>query len=296
MVDLYNHLNSPVWSQKNGVIKGMHNGARSYSEVITEHYFPIFKKILEPDGIPTAVITVTTENNPIRFGEYKRIFLFLHECRYLQQPTIARAERFAKMNSHAEVYFIVWEESTAEQMRKHKLNAIFLPMAIDVQEVRSHILKPAPLKNDHKIIWFGNVRELKRPYYRYFLSEANKMGLTVDTISNSRFNRQYKMTRDEIMQCLQYYKYGVGVGICAHEMSALGLKVFIYSYNFKCNCAYNAQQGRHYIHRNLCSPEECNILVPDALRRRKEMVVIDPVDVRENAQLLENSLRNIIKI
>lgn len=296
MVDLYNHLNSPVWSQKNGVIKGMHNGARSYSEVITKHYFPIFKEVLEPDGIPTAVITVTTENNPIRFGEYERIFLFLHECRYLQQPTIARAQKFAAMNSHATVYFIVWSEDTAIEMRKYKLNAIFLPMAIDVQEVRSHLLTPPPHKSEHKIIWFGNVREQKRPYYKYFISEANKQGLTVDTISNSTFNKQYKMTRDEIMQCLQYYRYGVGVGICAHEMSALGLKVFIYSYNFKCNCAYNEQQGKYYIHRNLCSPEESKILVPDALKHRKAMTVIEPVDVHKNAKLLENCLRNIIKI
>lgn len=304
MITLFNHENSPVWSTKNGAIAKSANGAKSYSKVITEYYFPVFKKLIQlADGNPltavnnknTAVITVTTENNPIRFGDYQRIFLFLHECRYRQQPTIARAKRFAEMNSHAEVWFIVWEEDTAEELRRNKLNALFLPMAIDVEEVRSHMVNS---KKNNRIIWFGNIREQKRPYYKYFLSECRKQGITVDTISGSRFNnsKDYKMDRDDILRCLQYYKYGVGVGICAHEMSALGLKVFIYSYNYKCNCAYTKEQGEFFIHRNLCSPELASTLVPNALKNRENMVVIDPVDVRDNVKLLDKSLRKILKI
>ena len=70
---LYNHLNSPVWSEKNQR-KNLVNGAKRYSEVITEYYYPIFQEVLGDDP-DTGVITVTTENHPIQFREFKRIFL-----------------------------------------------------------------------------------------------------------------------------------------------------------------------------------------------------------------------------
>lgn len=287
MIKLYNHTNSPVWSDKN-IAKGLQNGAKTYSQAITKYYYPVFEEFFKNDDKNTAVITVTTENKPVYFKEYNRIFLFMHECRYKQQPTIARAKNFANMNGHAEVWFVVWEESTAEVMRAQGLNAIFLPMAIDLEEVMSH--KVNSIKND-RIIWFGQIRDAKKPFYRYFLSEARRQGLIVDTISGSRFNNgPEKMTREDIMRCLQYYKYGVGVGICAHEMSALGLRVFIYSYNFYCNCAYDKVQAKHYINRNLCSPEEAKITVRQALENRQNMVVIDPVDIKQNISTLRKEL------
>lgn len=285
MIDLINHKNSPVWSQRNGVINNYKNGARRYSEMITEYYFPVFEEFFKNDSKRTAVITVTTENKPIFFENYDRIFCFRHECRYKQQPTISRCLQFAKTNQHAEVIFVVWEESTAKQLRKVGLNAIFLPMAIDVEEVRKH-LSPEIEKED-AIIWYGQLRRKKRPFFEYFASECRKYNIRLDYISNNKFNGVgEELSREEIMKILQRYKYGVGVGICAHEMSALGLKVFIYSYTYRSNCAYSDMQGKYYINRNLCSPEEANISIERALADRERMVVIKPVDIRKNTELL----------
>lgn len=287
MVTLFNHDNSPVWSVKNHV-KGLQNGAKTYSQAITKYYYPVFKEFFKNDNRATAVVTVTTENQPVQFKEFSRIFLFMHECRYKQQPTIARAKNFLNANSHAEVWFIVWEEDTAEMLKRQGLNAMFLPMGIDLEEVLSH--KVNSIKND-RIIWFGQIREQKKPFYKHFVSEARKQGIIVDTISGSRFNNgPEKLTREDIMRCLQYYKYGVGVGICAHEMSALGLKVFIYSYNFYCNCAYDKVQAQHFMNRNLCSPEEATMPVERALKNRANMVTIDPVDIKENVSTLKKLL------
>lgn len=284
---LYNHLNSPVWSQKNAS-KCLLNGAKTYSEAITKYYFPVFNEYFKGDP-ETAVITVTTENKPQKFSGYKRIFLFLHECRYRQQPTVARAKQFQAENPKAEVWFIVWESDTAEVLRRQGLHALFLPMAIDVKEVRKHKVVSNKAKN--RIIWFGNIRNAKKPFYKYFCNVARENGYTVDTISGSKYNNNSdKLSREEILRCLQYYDYGVGVGICAHEMSALGLKVFIYSYNYYCNCAYSKEDGKRLINKNLCSPEDAHILVSDAIKNMDKMVVIDPVDIRDNVATLKKLL------
>lgn len=284
---LINHLNSPIWTEKN---KGQANGARSYSEVISKYYYPVFEEVLGESGKRDLLMTVTTENYPMEFRGYNRIFLFLHECRYKQQPTIARCRQFARNNPRAECWFIVWEQETAMVLKQNGLNAIFLPMAIDVEEVRSH-LQPVP-KYRNRIIWFGNIRGSKVPFYKHFVSEAHKKGFMVDRISTSRLNEDSRvLSRDEILYELQRYEYGIGVGICAHEMSALGLKVFIYSYNFYCNCAYSKSRGTYLINKNLCAPEEARIRVPDALDRRNEMVVISPVDVKQNAEYLRKELQ-----
>lgn len=282
---LYNHLNSPVWSEKNQA-KKLVNGAKRYSEVITKYYFPVFQEVLKDDP-NTVVITVTTENVPQTFKEYKRIFLFLHECRYRQQPTIARCRNFVEANPQAEVWFIVWEQDTAKVISERGMNAIYLPMAIDLDEINA--FKTDTPKLD-KIIWFGNIRQAKKPFFKYFMEQCNRHGIRMDYISNSNFNGTYPLNRQQILATLQNYKYGVGVGICAHEMSALGLKVFIYSYNWYCNCAYNKEQGRELISKNLCSPETAHITVPDALRSRELMTVIDPVDIKDNAKLLKRIL------
>ena len=162
-------------------------------------------------------------------------------------------------------------------------------MAIDVKEIQKHKVKSSKAKK--RIIWFGNIRNTKKPFYRHFVAVARENGWGIDTINNSHFNNDSRtMTRDEIMRCLQYYEYGVGVGICAHEMSALGLKVFIYSYNHCCNCAYSKEQGKYYIDRNLCSPEEAHIPVKRALEQAENMVVIDPIDVHDNIKNLKRIL------
>lgn len=291
MIELFNHENSPVWAEKNKRM-GLQNGAKTYSEAITKWYWPVFLKRFEDSKDNIAVITVTTENNPIRFSKFNKIFLFLHECSYMRQPTISRARRFKEMNNQAEVTFIVWSESTAKAMEKQGLKTIFLPMAIDLRNLQKYVANPGH-KFDNRIIYYGNLRGSKRPYVTYLMNKAHEIGWEVDYISDNSFNGDsYKLTREEIFYAIQQYKFGAGVGICAHEMAALGLKVFLYAYNFKANCPYTEEQAAHYIRNNLCSMEEADVLVTDAIRNLGHMKRFKPVDVAENAKLLKNILEN----
>lgn len=291
MIKLFNHENSPVWAEKNKRM-GLQNGAKTYSEAITKWYWPVFHNWFKDSEDNIAVITVTTENNPIRFSKFNKIYLFLHECSYMRQPTVSRARRFKEINNQADVIFIVWSETTAKAMQKQGLRTIFLPMAIDLQELSRYRSHPGH-KFDNRIIYYGNLRGSKRPYVTYLITKAHELGWEVDYISDNAFNGDsVKLSREEIFYAIQQYKYGAGVGICAHEMSAFGLKVFLYAYDFKANCPYTEEQARHYIHNNLCSMEEANILIPDALRNLGRMHNFTPVDVAENAKLLEKLLQN----
>lgn len=293
MITLINHLNSPIWTDKNKHLKQKSNGARIYSIAITKYYWPIFQQVFAEQPSNVVLITVTSEGKAIQFKEFDRIFLFMHECNYLKQPTIARAKRFAQANPQAHCTFIVWNEATALAMQANGLDSMFVPMAIDVDEIHA-AYDPTIKKANKKLIYFGHLRSTKLLYYKFFVEEANKLGWHVDLISDNRFNNGMVLTRPQILQVLQHYNYGVGVGQCAHEMAALGLKVILYAYNYKCNCPYTPEEARYYMHRNLVSQEETNVTVKDAILNINRLVSFEPVDIKAQAQALGAQLESLI--
>lgn len=288
-ITLINHDNSPGWTEKNRRLAQQSNGAKIYSQAITKYYWSVFQEMFEKSKENVALVTVTLESQPQRFKGYDKIFIFLHECNWQKQPVIARAKAIAAANSKAQVIFIVWHEDTADKLAINGLNAIFVPMAIDLEEIEQNRLKHVE-KYQRRILWFGHLRTIKKPYFKYFVIQANKMGWQVDYISNNRLNGNIPLTRPQVLQTIQRYKYGVGVGQCAQEMAAYGLKVILYAYNFKCNCPYTEEQAEYYVHRNLVSQEETNVLVQDAINRMNRMVVFTPVSIQEQAKELPKLL------
>lgn len=289
-ISLINHENSPLWTDINKRLSQNSNGAKIYSEAITKWYWPVFREVFKDSEENVLLLTVTAESKAQTFRPYKRIFLFMHECNYMKQPTIARARRFMAANPQAHCTFIVWNEATADQMKINRIDSLFVPMAIDLNEIRE-AYDPTIDKADGKIIWFGHLRRAKKPYFDYFCYEANRLGWQVDYISDNKLNGEGEtLSREQILRTLQHYKYGVGVGQCAHEMAALGLKVILYAYNFKCNCAYTPQQAKYYMHRNLVSQEETNVCVKNALANIDNLVIFEPVDAAEQAEKLRKLL------
>lgn len=290
-VHLYNHLNSPGWVAVHKKISMKANGATTYSQNITKYYWPIFEQVFQNYKKDVAVITVTRESHPLRFPE-KLIFCFRHECRFRQQPTIENCRAFAQANKHAKVIFVVWEEDCAMELHKNGLNAIFLPMAIDVKEIRSHLTPSTQFKN--RVIYFGNVRNAKQQAFFHLKSCIQRHGWYLDRISDNRFNGGTKLSRDDVLKILQRYKYGVGVGICAHEMAALGLKTYIYAYGRLGHLPMSQKEGQRLLYRNLCSPESATVNPVKALQNFPSSVVIQPRDIHDNQSLLLQSLRQYL--
>lgn len=288
-ITLINHNNSPGWTEKNQRLANNSNGAKIYSQAITKYYWKEFEKVFQDSEQNVALVTVTLESKAQFFQGYDKVFIFIHECNWQKQPVIARAKKIVEANPQAEIIFIVWHEDTAHWLEINGMKAIFMPMAIDMQEIEEARLTKVK-KYQRRILWFGHIRNTKKPYFQYFVAQANKMGWQVDWISGNRLNGETPLTRKQVLQTIQRYKYGVGVGQCAQEMAAYGLKVILYAYNFKCNCPYTEEKARYYTHRNLVSQEETNVLVQDAINRMDKMVVFTPVDINKQAKKLPELL------
>lgn len=288
-ITLINHKNSPGWTEKNARLANNNNGAKIYSQAITKYYWKTFERMFKDSKENVALVTVTLESKAQTFKGYDKVFVFLHECNHHKQPVIARAKNIVAANPKAKIIFIVWHEDTAYWLQFNGMQAIFLPMAIDMQEIEAARLKEVK-KYDRRILWFGHLRNVKKPYFQYFVAQARKMGWQVDYISGNRLNGDIPLDRKQVLETIQRYKYGVGVGQCAQEMAAYGLKVILYAYNFKCNCPYTQEKADYYTRRNLVSQEETNILVQDAIRRMHKMVVFTPVDIRKQARKLPELL------
>lgn len=291
MIKLYNHTNSPEWVNIHKRISMKSNGATSYSQNITKFYWPIFVHLFAKYPQETAVITVTRESHPVKFKE-KLIFCFRHECRFRQQPTIEHCKAFCRANPQARVIFIVWEEDCARALIENGLEAIFLPMVIDVKEIRSH--KVSVPKYSNRVIYFGNIRNAKQSAYYFLKTAILRHGWYLDRISGDRFNDGRILSRDQVLATLQKYKYGVGVGICAHEMAALGLKTYIYAYEKFGHLPMTEAEGQWLLYRNLCSPESARINPVKALQNFPSSVVIKPRDIRDNQEYLADQLAKLL--
>lgn len=297
-MQLYNHRNSPGWTEVHKRLNMRNNGAAIYSENITKWYYPIFQEVFA-DFSDVALVTVTRESHPVRFKE-RLIFCFRHECRFRQQNTVENCLNFCRLNKHARVIFIVWDEDCAQELTKHGMNALFLPMAIDVAEVRAHKLATeTPLSRTgsetytNRVIYFGNLRAPKQSAYYYLKLAVQRHGWYLDRISADRLNDGRKLTRAQILETISRYRYGVGVGICAHEMAALGLRTYIYAYTRKGHLPMSQAEGQYLLHRNLCSPELATVPPTKALQNFASSVVITPRDIKDNQQYLTTLLSGV---
>lgn len=282
-----NHENSPEWTERNQKLRESENGAVTYSRGITKHYEPVFRRYFENGERHVLLCSVISEKTPPSFPDYDLIFVFLHQCHSRYQPVLETARNFVNQNPQAQVVFIVWHEGCQADLQAAGFNAEFVPMAIDLEEIRAAKVK-VPKYND-RIIYFGNLRGVKLGNFQYFKQEAEQLGVHVDKISGCIFNddRDHKLSRAEVLMLLQHYKYGVGVGICAHEMAALGLKVILYAYDQKCCCAYTKEQADHYWRRNLCSRDETDVPVRDAVQNLDKLVRFEPIGLEDNVDRIE---------
>lgn len=110
-------------------------------------------------------------------------------------------------------------------MESKGINATWVPMAIDVAEVSKY--NTGQKRCEDKIIYFGNLYRDKHDQFEDLQQLCRSVGLTMDYISDGCFNGDKKVSQEEAWKIISTYKYGIGVGRCALEMYALGLKVLI---------------------------------------------------------------------
>ena len=107
-------------------------------------------------------------------------------------------KKFAEVNSPAKVYFIVWCPQHEDELIRDGLNAIYLPMAIDMDVFVKY--QKVPKNKNKTFIYYGNIIQQKVEPFKRFREIALLNGWKVDFISKDRLNgKGFKLSPEQII-------------------------------------------------------------------------------------------------
>jgi len=195
------------------------NGAETYSIDLTKYQIPHWEKLLRNnDIISTCPLFYNTTVN----GSYRVAVQYLHSYPYENPVLYARKVEKAIDAKHI-IYLTAYKEY--EKILKFMdMKAVHIPMSIDSTAICQYM---GHKDNNNRIIYFGQIRANKKLLAVKIKEACKQLGMTFDSISYNVFNGTTKLTQEEIYHTLTRYNYGIGVGRCAQEMMALGVKVLI---------------------------------------------------------------------
>lgn len=297
MLKVIDHTNHPSWTPIN-LRLGRENGARTYSRDIVQFYAPVFKRVfMGPEKV--LLITVQNWNSCEKWKGYDRIFVFVHERGVTEEIRKTKRDalkKFAEVNSHAKVYFITWCPQHKEELIADGLNSFYLPMAIDVKKFLPY--KSIKKVYSKRLIYYGNILNEKVPAFARLKEVVENSGWQLDYISKDRFNGYgFKLTPEKIRRKLAQYKYGVGVGRSAQEMSVMGIKVICYSTNDVMLATTDIESEKLLTQNNTSWGEGMSLEEFSKHLNENELDRIQPrfKDCRDVAKILEKELLDIKK-
>lgn len=207
----------PSWSRRYNKI-GRENGAKTYTREIIEHQIPIWKR-------HHTDVTISATNFLSSIPDVKLSALniqYLHAYNYLNP--LAQVDLIRRKVPNT--LFV----TAYKDLLKHTDRAIFIPMTIDAEKVAQY--KRGGRKKSKTAIWFGNILNRQEQFDKT-KQAFERNGWRLDYISLNQFNGDgKKLTQEECWKIISGYKYSVGVGRCALEMMALGLKVMFVGKHF----------------------------------------------------------------
>lgn len=293
MLEIIHHLNHPTWTPVNQRLKRT-NGAFTYSEDIIKFYAPIFEELYGENKKNVLLMTVNNDWDA-QWKGFDVIFLFIHEwnAKDIDGTELERVRRFKRANKKSRVIFLVNHKREEIEFIENGLEAIWVPMAIDTQKFAEY--KKIKKNITNRVIYFGNITARKREPLQELVRCLRLRKFSVDVVSSNRINFGTRLPRDKLLRKIASYKYGVGVGRCAEEMSAMGIKTIIYSHKYKHNdvplasVITNREEKGLALQDNYCSRYYGENLF-DALQKMREIIPIE-VDCRDVAEILRLDLK-----
>jgi hypothetical protein len=216
--------NDPVWQARVRRI----NGALTYSEDLGKYQVPKWEKILPYNSI-LSTCPKFSELIPRDFGSFDIAVQYLHSYPYSHALERVQHVRQNLPFKTKDVFFISAYKQFAQILNTHNLKTLYCPMGIDAGAIQKFRTEE---KYEDRIIYFGNIVQNKSRIFRLMKNEAETYGLKFDYISKSKLNNEIPLTREETLQTIAKYKYGIGVGRCAQELFALGVQTIIAGQRF----------------------------------------------------------------
>lgn len=295
MLKVIDHTNHPSWTPIN-LRLGRENGARTYSRDIVKFYVPVFKRVFNGKE-RVLLITVQNWNSCEVWKGYSKIFVFVHERGSSEEVRKQKREalkKFAEVNSPAKVYFIVWCPQHEDELIRDGLNAIYLPMAINMDVFVKY--QKVPKNKNKTFIYYGNIIQQKVEPFKRFREIALSSGWKVDFISKDRLNgKGFKLSPEQIRRIIAQYKYGVAVGRSAQELSAMGVKVVCYALGDVMLARSDEEAERLMAQNNTSWGEGLKLEDFMKIANETELDKIKPLcrDCRDIAKELEKKLQQI---
>jgi|GEM_PF-3203308 len=295
-ITLFDHNTHPVWAdsyQSVHAAKNKTNGAYTYSIDIVKYHIPIILDLLANQKKYKNIIITTVGSNNYEIIPKKTdlIISYLHENIDREIP---RIEEFIK-NYKKKVIYITARLDLYEKIISMGIDAIHLPMAIVVSDIDKFEGKFQKYYGK-RVIWFGNKYLGKDAMFGKVKSTFIRKGWQFDEISKNKFNNRIKLNRDNIFEILSHYQYGVGVGRCFLEVTALGIKTMICAQKNGGIITNNEEFELHKAHNFAASSPICTYspLIEDCIDGISKSI-IKTVDVHEILPYLEKQLKDILE-
>lgn len=214
------------------------NGAYTYSQDLVRYQVPRWREVL---GGRDILSTCPRFSDVAEAGDRRLALQYLHSYHYYR-PVESILDLKARIPFRYErLIFLTAYEAFERELTMAGLEAVYVPMSIDVEEVRRHQL---PRREERRILWFGNITMKKKGVFRAAREAAHRANLQFDWISHERFNGVRRVTQEEALAIASQYRYGIAVGRCALELLALGVKTVIAGQRFGGLMTNNSELGR----------------------------------------------------
>lgn len=185
---IFDHTSPAYTKRLNEMKEGRNNGAFHYSREIVKNIIP---------NVKTDRSWVT-----INSGECEnRAIVFIHS-------NVDIEKNYSWLKEFDDLICVCSVKSTCKEIERLGIGkAIFLPLSVDVEEVKKH-LKPAKTK---RACYVGNMWGWKMPDIRKYVPAGTRF------LTN--------MSRDELLEQLSMYQDAYAIGRCAIEAKVLGCNV-----------------------------------------------------------------------
>lgn len=208
---LFDH-NTRSWRKDNKLI----NGAVTYSKDIVKYQVNEWAKILGPNDLISTAPPPCTINLPPRINN---AIIYLHS--WPVNPDFWTFQSRFTLPAKNIIYITAYKKYCRD-LQKYGFQAVYIPMSIDEEAIQQY----AQSKSREGFIYYGNIMQVKQSTYRKIRLKCKDLKIPFDTISRNIYNGKV-VTQEEALSIVSTYQYGIGVGRCALEMFALGLKTFI---------------------------------------------------------------------